>query len=406
MRESSSVLSLSLLLIWLAVLTMISNAITTTQSAGYKFGTFTGLPKNLIRTSKEKTAKEDKVSLGTLSVPTVGCGTIAWFSKSKEDLRELIDESKSLSCSFFDTAERYGAGSSEAFGKGWGGCESLIGEACDQNTIVATKFTPTPNRKDGDSVVKACFDSRKRLGVDSIDLYQIHMPDIVQPLAIFGIKNIKDEAYWDGIAECYKRGYIKNVGVCNYGPTLLARAAEHLQKRGVPLASNQINYSLLYRGNGAQETLDFGNSLGIRTLAYYPMAMGLLTGKHSRTQRLQGTETGKQTSKSALELAELKNQRVDPVLQIMQEIAQRRQKTIAQVALNYVVCKGAVPIPGSRTVQQLRDNAGARGWRLTAKEVMLLEIAADNLNYSFDGAGFKRSGGKFVGYGIEKWSLD
>ena len=79
--------------------------------------------------------------------------------------------------------------------------------------VIATKFTPSPWRNSVESVVKACEDSRQRLGVDQIDLYQLHMPDIVQPLKAFGLGRNKDEIYWEGLAECYNRGLVKNVGV-------------------------------------------------------------------------------------------------------------------------------------------------------------------------------------------------
>jgi pyridoxine 4-dehydrogenase len=79
--------------------------------------------------------------------------------------------------------------------------------------VIATKFTPSPWRNTKESVVKACEDSRRRLGVDQIDLYQLHMPDIVQPLKGFGLTSNKDEMYWEGLAECYNRGLVKNVGV-------------------------------------------------------------------------------------------------------------------------------------------------------------------------------------------------
>ena len=77
-----------------------------------------------------------------------------------------------------------------------------------------------------------------------------------------------------------------------------------------------------------------------------------------------------------------------------------------QVALNYVMCKGTIPIPGANTVEQLRDNIGAMGWRLTPREVARLESEADVLGCEFDSAGFKRTSGKFVGYGVEKWILN
>jgi pyridoxine 4-dehydrogenase len=109
---------------------------------------------------------------------------------------------------------------------------------------------------------------------------QIHWPDIIQPFKGLGIEEVKDERYWDGIAECYKRGLIKNVGVSNYGAELLERAHSSLAARGVPIASNQINYSLMYRKSGAQATVDKGRELGVQTIGYFPLANGLLAGQY------------------------------------------------------------------------------------------------------------------------------
>lgn len=77
------------------------------------------------------------------------------------------------------------------------------------------------------------------------------------------------------------------------------------------------------------------------------------------------------------------------------------------MALNYIVCKGAVPIPGARTkAHKLADNMGALGWSLSNQKVLGLEEAHDKLGFGFEGAGFKRTSEKFVGYGVERWTLD
>lgn len=314
-----------------------------------------------------------------------------------------------------------------ALGLGWGETEMLTREmlkrsnAGEENLkpVVATKFTPSPWRTSAQSVVDACEESRQRLGVDQIDLYQLHMPDIVQPLRFMGMGKSKDETYWDGLAECYHRGLVKNVGVCNYGPTLLLKCQEALAKRDVPLASNQIGYSLIGRHNGAQETLDVCNENDIKVLAFFPFAMGVLTGKYTTGISVaENTIASLTTSKKTkLELRDLTRYAtgdgdavphggVGPLLKVMETIAKNRGKTIAQVALNYIVCKGAIPIPGARTKAQLEDNIGAMGWSLSETEVDMLEFEADKLGFGFEGAGFKRTSEKFVGYGVEKWVLD
>lgn len=383
----------------------------------YRFTSFTGTRnpfKQYPNKSEEEKARAtaDRVKLGTLNLPSVGIGSIAWFLKTTDDrqnIDELLNTASALDVNFFDTAERYGTSPLEAFGSNWGTTESVFNEHSKKNFVIATKFTPTPSRTSPQSVVDACEASCKRLGVDSIDLYQIHMPDIVQPLKVFGITDVKDEKYWEGLAQCYHKGLVRNVGVCNYGPTLLLRAKEKLDSLGVPLVSNQINYSLLYRGNGAQATVDAGKKLGIKTFAYYPLAMGILTGKYS-----QLANTGKYAStidqsstKTSLERADLQRYAaVEPLIEVMRVIAERRQRTIAQVALNWIICQGAIPIPGARNAKQLVENSGARGWRLSTAEVDMLTAAANTVNLTFEGAGFKRSSEKFVGYGMEQWKLD
>lgn len=382
---------------------------------------------------------DDTTKIGSLTVPTVGTGTISWSSDSlfnieNDEIDELISSAYRINNNcLFDTAERYGSHWKTAFGMGYGETEKLLNKYINKATltedsrgnkdskpIVATKFTPIPWRTTSQSVVDACMQSCYNLGVDQIDLYQIHMPDIVQPFRSFGKVETKDSIYWDGIIECYNQGLIKNVGVCNYGPTLIEKCQNALSKKGVPLVSNQVSYSLLDRQNGSQDTVDKCNELGIKVLAYYPFAMGLLTGKYSTTQNKKDDNDHSLTysKKSNLELDDLQRYAygdngktiptdgIQPLLTTMTSIANRRNKTISQIALNYIISKGAIPIPGCRTSEQLKDNSGAMGWRLSETEIKALELEADKLGFEFNGAGFKRTQEKFVGYGVEKWSLD
>ena len=248
---------------------------------------------------------------------------------------------------------------------------------------------------------------------------------VTQPMRYLGFDTASyDKVYWDGLAECYHRGLVKNVGVSNYGPTLVSECQQHLAKREVLLASNQIAFSLIGRHNGAQQTLDRCNELGVKVLAYYPFAMGLLTGKYTSTSPATSAESALTSSLSLSTSRRNKFERQDleryangdgktipaggvaPLLGSMERIAKIRGASVAQVVLNYIICKGAIPIPGARTAAQYVDNMGALNWRLTEQEVSDMENEADNLGFSFDGAGFKRSNAKFVGYGMETWRLD
>ena len=411
-----------------------------------------GVPRTSI--SKPKLPIKDTTKIGSLTVPSVGTGTISWSSDSvfdieSKELEKVVSTAYKNNAAFFDTAERYGSHWKTAFGIGYGETEQLASKYIktavrseEEETamtgikinqvkpVVATKFTPIPWRTTAQSVVDACEQSCRNLGVDQIDLYQVHMPDIVQPFRSFGKVESKDEIYWEGLAECYNRGLVKNVGVCNYGPTLVEQCQKYLATKGVPLASNQISFSLLGRHDGSQETLDKCNELGIKTLACYPFAMGLLTGKYTKAvssshdtngnsklilpTELSSLSASKKTNSEMLDLERyaygdgltIPQGGIQPLLITMASIAKKRNKTISQIALNYIISKGAIPIPGCRTTTQLEDNLGAMGWRLSKTEVKMLELEAEKLGFGFDGAGFKRTSEKFVGYGVEKWTLD
>jgi len=374
-----------------------------------------------------------------LQVPRIGIGTIAWTADTPEDearLGEVASSALSNGLTFFDTAERYGAKGSDLIPASLaamglpvdssylgGDTESRLGQKwVGDKGVVATKFAPTPWRNDAQSVIDACKGSCERLGVESVDLLQIHMPDIIQPFKAFGVTSANEEAHWDGLAECYHSGIAKNVGVSNYGPSLLMRAHAHLAKRGVPLASNQIHFNLLYRRQGSLATVEACNELGVACLAYYPLAMGLLTGKLGTSAGLrEKASNGDTRSRELLRYLEggapdpfefpatagtVPEGGITPLLIALQEVAARVGKTPAQVSLNWIICKGAIPIPGASSPMQIADNAGALGWRLEPEDVAQLDKAADSLTFEFKGSGFQTADSKFVGYGFERWKLD
>ncbi|HRQ24454.1 MAG TPA: aldo/keto reductase, partial [Anaerolineales bacterium] len=108
--------------------------------------------------------------------------------------------------------------------------------------------------------------------------------------------------------------------------------------------------------------------LGIRLIAYSPLEMGLLTGKYSS----ENPPSGMRGSKYADMLKKL-----PPVIRLLQEIGQNNGKTASQVALNWVICKGALPIPGAKNARQAEENAGGTGWHMTDEEVNRLDEATD-----------------------------
>jgi len=322
------------------------------------------------------------VQLGTLSVPPIGVGTL---NLDPAESVEVLKAAQDTGLSFIDTAERYGGGKGETLTRM--AIDQVSGASDSANTfLVATKVAPAPLRLTPESVVEACDESRQRLRVDSIPLYQLHFPDPItlpgqqiQPLwqlpaRAAGVEDRKNEVYWDGLAECYLRGLVKNVGVSNYGPSLLAEAHEHLAKRGVPLVSNQISLSLMNH-RGSAGTVRACRELGVRVIACYPLANGALAGKYNPNDHTTLSPTDGFKFKMRFMRKLLKGG--SPVVDAVRDVAERRGKTCAQVALNWcVTAQGAVAIAGARTPAHVAENAGALGWSLTESEAAELEAAS------------------------------
>jgi aryl-alcohol dehydrogenase-like predicted oxidoreductase len=144
-----------------------------------------------------------------------------------------------------------------------------------------------------------------------------------------------------------------------------------LARQNIPLASNQVHYSLLNRTVEKNGLLARCKELGIRLIAYSPLEQGLLTGKYDPNNRPPGTRARIPASLLS---------KIEPVIKLMTTIGQDRGgKTNSQVALNWAICKGTLPIPGAKNVEQAQENAGALGWKLTEEEVAQLDETSDQI---------------------------
>jgi len=269
-----------------------------------------------------------------------------------EEVRHAFQSSLADGIRFVDTAELYGNGLSER----------LLGrflKETDQPVLIATKFFPWPWRLDKGALPRALKESLARLGVESVDLYQIHWPSPV----------MSTDALMDGLSECIKSGMTRTVGVSNFGHERMLAAYSALARNNIQLASNQVHYSLLSRAVEKNGTLARCKELGIRMIAYSPLEKGLLTGKYN----VDAPPPGRRTKQYAELLT-----KIQPLLKLMTEIGQDHGgKSNAQVALNWLICKGTMPIPGAKNAEQAQQNAGAPGWRLTDEEVAKLDYASD-----------------------------
>lgn len=292
------------------------------------------------------------------TVPALGIGTWAWgdslfwnYGKDygEADVRAAFEAAIAAGVNFFDTAEVYGLGESE----------KLLGrfmQETDAPVQIATKYFPLPWRFSAEAVADTLRASLERLQTEQVTLYQVHMP-----FAFF----MSQQTLMHALADAVKQGRIQSVGVSNYSAEQMREAHRYLAEKGVPLAVNQMQYSLLHRKIERNGVLDAARELGVTILAYSPLAQGLLTGKY--TPENDKTPSGARQldprfNKSGLE-------KIAPVLKLLREIGDRYDRTPAQVALNWLIAQGnVIPIPGAKNAKHARQNAEALGWMLTPEE--------------------------------------
>ncbi|MGN6809465.1 MAG: aldo/keto reductase [Thermomicrobiales bacterium] len=303
-----------------------------------------------------------QLMLGTsdITVAPLGVGAWSWGERrfwrygdefGRDDVAGAFNASVAAGITFFDTAELYGRGESER----------LLGEfvrEAGRPIVIATKFAPYPWRFSARSVRPALEASLRRLGVTRVDLYQIHFP-----YTIISIRSLMD-----ALADVVADGLVRAVGVSNYSAAQTRRAHEALARRGVPLASNQVEYSLFARKPETNGVAAACRDSGVTLIAYSPLAQGLLTGKYGPGAR----PTDARSMMGAFRERNLR--RIAGVLDLLRGIGEDHGgKTPAQVALNWLIQQGNVlPIPGAKTADQATSNAGALGWALREAEVAAL----------------------------------
>lgn len=290
----------------------------------------------------------------------LGVGAWAWgdrgywgYSKTytSEDVAQAYRASRQAGLTLFDTAELYGSGHSERL------LGQLVSDNDDRETVqIATKFAPWIYRVGRRGVLLGALEeSLARLQMDRVELYQIHWS---WPL-------VGDRAWLQDLAEAVRRGLVDAVGVSNYGPGQLRAAHRTLADLGVPLVTNQVQYSLAHRKPEESGLLDLCRELEVTIIAWSPLAQGLLTGKYVPGRPPPGIR-GLRYRRTL--------PKIKPVIAQLTEIGRGHDgRTPAQVALNWLVSKGTVPIPGAKNAAQAEHNAGGVGWDLSADEIAVLD---------------------------------
>ncbi len=251
-----------------------------------------------------------------------------------------------LGINLFDTAEGYGSGHSE----------EVLGKAVKQigreNTVIATKVHGGHLRYD--DVIRACKLSLQRLGVNEIDLYQVHWPDPWQQVPL--------KETMRAMERLYKDGQIRAIAVSNFAVRDLVEARQILPVTDI--VSDQVRYNTLQR-EIEEEVLPYCRRENISILAYSPLAQGALTGKYDEKNKPSDDVRRGNKLFTDGNIAQ-----VSKLLDVLRRIGNSRGKTVAQVALNWLIKdEFVIPIPGAKNPKQVEENAGAAGWKLAKREI-------------------------------------
>ena len=255
-----------------------------------------------------------------VKVPDIGLGT--WQYRGGE---APIKKAVELGASLIDTAEMYGT--EETVGKAIKGMRAEV--------FIATKVSGNHLRYE--QVIAAANGSLKRLGIETIDLYQVHWPDPAVPIAetMGAMEKLVDD------------GKVRFIGVSNFYLKNLQEAESAMKRHKI--VANQVKYSLLQRGI-EEDTLDYCRKNRIAVIAYSPLARGALSARTLLKHR--------------------------SALAVLQQIASETGKTMTQVALNWCIAKpGVIAIPKTDRVERVVEMCGAAGWKLSPPQLTALEKA-------------------------------
>jgi myo-inositol catabolism protein IolS len=298
-----------------------------------------------------------------IKISAIGLGTWQWGSREwgwnrlykKSDVMGAFQKAMEFGINFIDTAEVYGRGKSER----------ILGEAIHEkreDVVIATKVWPW--NLSYSRVLRAAERSLYRLGVDVIDLYQVHWPNPF--VSIRGTMRAMKKLVQDG--------KVRTIGVSNFNLKRLKAAQEALAP--LELVSNQVRYNLIDR-QIEEELLPYTRTEKVTIIAYSPLAQGLLTGRYTRGSKPTSLVQTINPGFSSRNLARLLE-----VNQALSEIAKRHGRTPSQVALNWLTRKeNVVAIPGLKKPEHAINDAGAVGWSMSSLEMEKLEKVATGVHF-------------------------
>jgi len=295
--------------------------------------------------------------IGSLEVSLVGlgCNNFGWRIDANASAA-VVNAALDAGINFFDTADIYGAGASEEFlGRALGARRGSV--------LIASKFgMRMDEQRHGarpEYVRRAVEDSLRRLGTDHIDLYQLHQPDLEVPIA-------ETLGALDGLV---RAGKVREIGCSNFSGDQLREAGQAARPGGARFVSLQNQYSMLHREPEADVIPECVRA-GIAFLPYFPLANGLLTGKYRRGQALpEGSRARDGFGPKVFTDENL------ALVEALSQFAEARGHGMLELAVSWLVAQPAVAsvIAGAKTPEQVKANAPAGGWRLTAEDLAAIE---------------------------------
>jgi len=300
----------------------------------------------------------EKRNIGSLDASVIGVGCNNFGGRIDETrTREVVDAALDQGINFFDTADMYADGRSEALiGR------FIVDRGHRSRVLIATKFgneMPGQGRGARPKYIKRAFEaSLKRLRTDYIDLYQLHLPDPDVPIA----------ETLGALEELVKAGKVREIGCSNFSAKQIADAEEAAEGRpgSARFVSVQNEYSLLHR-DPEKGVLAECERLGLAFLPFFPLMSGLLTGKYRKGGPIpEGTRVAKYERYRKL----LTGENLDRVESLI-GYAESHGHTILELAISWLLAHRVVAsvIAGASSAQQVRANVGAASWRIAAAEL-------------------------------------
>ena len=268
---------------------------------------------------------------------------------------EIIQTAWEGGINWFDTAELYGGGQSEQY---LADCLQAAGVK-DPDVVIATKWSPF--FRFASNIPKTIQIRLDNLSPYQIDLYQVHNPWSFSP----------PEKEMEMMAELVNKGQVRSVGVSNFNPDQMNRAYSTLDKYEIPLASNQVHYNLLNRQIETNGILDTARELGMTIIAWSPLESGLLTGKFHKDPKYLARTPSVRRRRLEKQLAASQ-----PVIEVLNDLAEKYSTDPAQVALSWVINNQGdlvVAIPGATRVGHVEESIGAMNLKLSDEDLTRLD---------------------------------